>query len=78
MNFTDIALGVVRTTFTDKRGKNWEIAIQPNPGARQKETQWIASAYKSGWSLFPKFRIFGETQDEAYGTVALLLSSRAW
>jgi hypothetical protein len=66
MNFTDKSLGVVRVPQIDASGKKWEIAIQPNPGARIKEMQWLASCYRSSWSPFPKFRIFGETQDDAY------------
>jgi hypothetical protein len=60
------SLGVVRLPYTEVSGKKWEIAIQPNPGARTKEMQWLASCYRSSWSPFAKFRIFGETQDGVY------------
>jgi hypothetical protein len=67
MKFTDKSLGVVRVPYTEGSGKKWEIAIQPNPGARIKEMQWLASCYRSSWSPFAKFRIFGETRDDAFG-----------
>ena len=54
MKFTDKSLGVVRVPYTEGSGKKWEIAIQPNPGARIKEMQWLASQGAMGFMKLPE------------------------
>ena len=75
MKFTDKSLGVVRIPYTEVSGEKWEIAIQPNPGARIKEMQWLASCYRSSWFPFPKFRIFGETEDDVYKRAVAIIEA---
>jgi hypothetical protein len=75
LKFTDKALGVVRYPYTGPGGKKWEIAVQPNPGARIKEHQWIASGYNSSWKPWPKFRVVGGIPEEAYKKAVATIES---